>query len=82
MEKVQDATAAGATGVLIYDNTNSSTPITPGLNNTSTIPVAGITLADGEELLSQIPTGGVEANLVIHADTNQKSQNVIAVKKT
>ncbi|MFJ7934602.1 M28 family peptidase [Sporosarcina sp. NPDC096371] len=80
-EKVQNATAAGATGVIIYDNVNSSTPILPGLSNKSSIPVVGITKANGEDLLSQMTTGEVEANLVIHADSTRKSQNVIAVKK-
>lgn len=81
-EKVDNAIEAGAIGVIIYDNTESYSPITPGLgNNTSSIPVIGITQKDGESLLSQLSTGEVEVNLMVRTLTNQKSQNVIAIKK-
>ncbi len=80
-EKVVNATNAGAIGVVIYDNTDSLTPVRPTLNNNSTIPVVGITKDDGEALLAQLSKGAVKANLIIHTHTNQKSQNVIAVKK-
>ncbi|MFS0646423.1 M20/M25/M40 family metallo-hydrolase [Siminovitchia sp. 179-K 8D1 HS] len=80
-EKVQNATNAGAIGVVIYDNADSLTPLRPALNNNSTIPVTGITKADGESLLAQLSKGTVKAQLIIHTHTNQTSQNVIAVKK-
>lgn len=81
-EKVDNAAKAGATGVIIYDNTESLAPINPSLgNNRSTIPVVGITQADGKELLSKLSSGGLEVNLTVQTLTNQKSQNVIAVKK-
>src|SRR5699024_5780839 len=81
-EKVQNATEAGATGVVIYDNEESLTPVRPGLgNNESTIPVVGIQKTDGEALLAKMNEEEVEANLYVRTQTNQTSQNVIAVKK-
>ena len=46
-----------------------------------TIPVAEITKKDGEALVSQISKGKVEVQLSIKTLTNQKTVNVIAVKK-
>ncbi|WP_144460836.1 M20/M25/M40 family metallo-hydrolase [Siminovitchia fortis] len=81
-EKVDNATKAGAAGVIIYDNTESLAPINPSLgDNKSTIPVMGITQADGKALLSMISSGEAKVNLTVRTLTNQKSQNVIAVKK-
>ncbi len=81
-EKVDNATKAGATGVIIYDNTESLAPVNPSLgNNQSTIPVVGITQADGKGLISKLSSGEVKANLTVRTLTNQTSQNVIAVKK-
>ncbi|RST61609.1 M28 family peptidase [Siminovitchia terrae] len=81
-EKVENAMKAGAAGVIIYDNTDSASPINPSLgNNKSTIPVVGITQADGKDLLSKASSGELKVNLMVRTFTNQKSQNVIAVKK-
>lgn len=80
-EKVQNATEAGAIGVIIYDNTESFTPLRPSLNNSSSIPVVGTTKENGESLLSQLSIENVKANLLVRTLRNQKSQNVIAVKK-
>ncbi|VEF49336.1 aminopeptidase [Bacillus freudenreichii] len=81
LEKVQNATNAGAIGVVIYDNVNSLSPLRPTLNGTSTIPVVGTTKELGESILAQLSKAEVKANLVIHTHANQTSQNVIAVKK-
>lgn len=81
-EKVENATEAGAIGVVIYDNVASLNPVRPGLgNNRSEIPVVGLQKADGEALLEQMDKAEVNANLYVRTETNQKSQNVIAVKK-
>lgn len=81
-EKVQNATEAGAAGVIIYDHTESFAPPRPSLgHNESSIPVVGITKAEGEKLLSRISSGELKANLMIRTLTDQTSQNVIAVKK-
>lgn len=81
-EKVENAIEAGASGVIIYDNAESYSPLAPGLgNNTSSIPVIGITKKDGEALLEKVSAEEVEVNLMVRTLTNQQSQNVIAVKK-
>lgn len=81
-EKVKNATEAGAAGVIIYDNTESFSPLRLGLdNNKSSIPVVGVTKAAGESLQKQISSGELKVNLKIQTLTNQTSQNVIAVKK-
>lgn len=81
-EKVQNAIEAGAAGVVIYDHTESLAPPRPSLgDHESSIPVVGITKAEGERLLSQISSGGLEATLMVRTLTDQISQNVIAVKK-
>src|SRR5699024_3303700 len=81
-EKVQNATEAGAIGVIIYDDTEDYSPLAPSLgDNESSIPVVGITKAEGEDLLSQISQGELNAKIKTRTLTNQTSQNVIAVKK-
>ncbi|RST72736.1 M28 family peptidase [Siminovitchia acidinfaciens] len=80
-EKVQNATNAGAIGVVIYDNVDTVTPLRPTLNGNSTIPVVGTTKELGESLLAQLSKGTVKGKLVIHTFSNQTSQNVVAVKK-
>lgn len=80
-EKVQNATNAGAIGVVIYDNVDTVTPLRPTLNGNSTIPVVGTTKELGESLLAQLSKGNVKGKLVIHTHSNQTSQNVVAVKK-
>ncbi|RST72740.1 M20/M25/M40 family metallo-hydrolase [Siminovitchia acidinfaciens] len=81
-EKVDNAIKAGSAGVVIYNNVESLAPPNPSLgNNQSSIPVVGITQADGKALLSKLSAGGLKLNLAVQNHTNQKSQNVIAVKK-
>ncbi|MFJ7934601.1 M28 family peptidase [Sporosarcina sp. NPDC096371] len=81
-EKVKNAMAAGAKGVIIYDNIERYTLPSISLSGvSSTIPVAGITKKDGEALLAEISAGNLEAQLSIQTLTNQKTINVIATKK-
>ena len=80
-EKVQHAIDAGAIGAVIYDNTDSLSPLRPSLSISSSIPVVGLSKADGEALIAQMNEKDVEANLYVRTQTNQTSQNVIAVKK-
>ena len=80
--KVQNAMAAGAIGVLIYDNQDRFTLPSVSLGSVRpNIPVATITKKDGEAFVSQLSKGNVEVQLSIKTLTNQKTVNVIAVKK-
>lgn len=81
-EKVENATEAGAAGVIIYDNADSLVPPTPSLgDNTASIQVVAITRDDGEALLGELETEEVTATIKISEITNQTSQNIIAVKE-
>uniref|UniRef100_UPI0008374F5C M20/M25/M40 family metallo-hydrolase n=1 Tax=Oceanobacillus damuensis TaxID=937928 RepID=UPI0008374F5C len=81
-EKVNNATEAGASGVIIYDNTDSLVPPTPSLGgNSASIPVVAITKDDGESLLEKMESEEVTATIKISEITNQTSQNIIAVKE-
>ena len=81
-DKVKNAVDAGAVGVIIYDNRESySLPSLSLSGNESSIPVVGVTKAEGELLISQISKGELEVQLSIQTLTDQKTLNVIAVKK-
>jgi aminopeptidase YwaD len=81
-DKVNNATEAGASGVIIYDNADSLVPPTPSLgDNAASIPVVAITKADGESLLEKIESEEVTATIKISEITDQTSQNIIAVKE-
>ncbi|KAJ1940633.1 hypothetical protein EC988_006979, partial [Linderina pennispora] len=57
-EKVVHAQAAGATGVVIYNNVAGA--ISPSVTDTTvTIPVVGISLSDGQYIVSALAAGGV-----------------------
>lgn len=80
--KVQNAMAAGAIGVLIYDNQDRFTLPSVSLGTVRpNIPVGTITKKDGEAFVSQLSKGNVQVQLSIKTLTNQKTVNVIAVKK-
>ena len=51
--KVKRVEDAGAIGVIIYNNVLGS--FSMSLDNTSTIPVIGISMEDGEKLISKLP---------------------------
>ncbi|GGK14949.1 serine protease [Deinococcus malanensis] len=55
-EKVANAAASGATGVMIYNNTTG--PLGMSLTNSYSIPVVGILQADGQNLVKLTPTSG------------------------
>ncbi|WP_066070193.1 M28 family peptidase [Neobacillus soli] len=81
-DKAKNAMAAGAIGVLIYDNQDRFTLPTVSLGTVRpNIPVGTITKKDGEAFVSQLSKGNVQVQLSIKTLTNQKTVNVIAVKK-
>jgi len=55
-EKVNNAVASGAVAVIIYNNTAGDLGMT--LNTQKSIPVVGITQADGQATLAALPTTG------------------------
>ncbi|SMB90679.1 S8 family serine peptidase [Deinococcus hopiensis] len=55
-EKTANAVASGAKGVMIYNNVAG--PLGMSLTNAYTVPVVGITQADGQGLLVKLPTTG------------------------
>ncbi|CAM3368394.1 S8 family serine peptidase [Deinococcus saxicola] len=55
-EKTANAVGSGATAVLIYNNVAGSLGMS--LTNAYTVPVAGLTQADGTGLLGKLPTTG------------------------
>ncbi|GAA0504769.1 S8 family serine peptidase [Deinococcus depolymerans] len=58
-EKTANAVASGAKGVMIYNNAAGALGMT--LTNTYTVPVVGIQQADGQALLTKLPTTGTVA---------------------
>ena len=80
-EKVNNAYAAGAVGVLIYNNIDQIGPINPSLGGAEVqIPVGGITKASGEALLEDVVTSGGTVTLTVTAFENATSQNIIATR--
>jgi subtilisin family serine protease len=55
-EKAANAAASGAKGVMMYNN--AAGPLGMSLTNTYTIPVVGLTQADGQATLAKLPTTG------------------------
>lgn len=78
-EKVRNAYAAGAVGVLIYNNIDSLGPLNPSIGEAS-IPVGGITKLSGEALISDVIENDGTVTLKIDALTDVKSQNIIATR--
>ena len=79
-EKVDNAVAAGAIGVLIYNNVDSSGPLNPSIGGDVSIPVGGISKASGEALLQDIAAQNKTVTLKVKRITNAKSQNIIATR--
>lgn len=76
------AEEAGAIGLIVADNTDNLRAFRPGLSGeTVSIPLVGVTKADGEALLSHIASGELKVHLSVRTLKDQTSQNVIAVKK-
>lgn len=76
-QKVANAAAAGAAGVIIYNN--SPGPFGGGLGRTSDIPAVSISMENGQSLLAMASGGGLRLRITVraHSDTLE-SQNVIA----
>lgn len=55
-EKVANAVGSGAKAVMIYNN--AAGPLGMSLTNSYSVPVVGITQADGQGLLGKLPTSG------------------------
>ncbi|WP_104990815.1 S8 family serine peptidase [Deinococcus sp. NW-56] len=55
-EKVANAVGSGAKAVMIYNN--AAGPLGMSLTNSYSVPVVGITQADGQGLLAKLPTSG------------------------
>ncbi|GHI00218.1 DUF4910 domain-containing protein [Neobacillus kokaensis] len=79
-EKIDNAVASGAIGVLIYDNVNQPGPLNPSIGGNATVPVGGITKTSGEALLKDVAAQGKTVTLKVDRIANAKSQNIIATR--
>ncbi|GAB2693168.1 M20/M25/M40 family metallo-hydrolase [Thalassiella azotivora] len=78
-QKAQVAEAAGAVGVVVYNNTEGMLFGTLGAPDVVSIPVAGMTQADGQALAAAAQAGDVEVTLEVRFRTEEvESFNVIA----
>jgi Zn-dependent M28 family amino/carboxypeptidase len=77
-EKARNALAAGAAGVIVYNN--AAGRVLGDLQGPSTIPVVSISQADGEALLARVAAGPVEATISVSPPTGT-AYNVIAKPK-
>jgi aminopeptidase YwaD len=76
-EKAENVRKAGAVGIVVYNN--ESRPLSGRLDRATTIPVLGITAAEGQALLGQLAAGPTGARLVVKAQQEERpSANVIA----
>lgn len=77
------ASDAGAVAVIVSDDTEEYRAFRPGTSNEQVdIPLAGITMKDGEELKKVLEENEeTTASLLVNEHENQTSQNVIAVKE-
>jgi len=76
-EKVANATAAGAAGVIIYNNDSGS--FTGQLTGDSRIPAAAVSREDGQALLDLINAGASTVRVTVDTRTEtHDSQNVVA----
>ncbi|PWW17174.1 aminopeptidase YwaD [Cytobacillus oceanisediminis] len=80
-EKVTNAIAAGAAGVLIYNNVDLPAPMNPSIGGPYDIPVGSITKAGGEALLQDALAKNKTVTLNVKRFENAKSQNIIATKQ-
>ncbi|MFE1557676.1 M28 family metallopeptidase [Streptomyces sp. NPDC058734] len=81
VEKQRAAAAAGAVGVIVYNNHSGTTPVRGGFSSPAEgiIPSAGITLADGEALAAAAAKGEVKVRLDLDQEHVKKTtRNVIA----
>ncbi|HEX5740516.1 MAG TPA: M28 family metallopeptidase [Pilimelia sp.] len=76
--KATHAAQAGARGVVVYNNVDGELTATLGSDFTPDLPVAGVTLAVGQQLAAAVPAG---LRLHLKADTTRemaKTENLIA----
>lgn len=73
-EKYQNAVAAGAGGVLVYNNEDGN--VLGNLDEEGSVPVVGVTRDVGEDLLAQLDDGPVEVSIIV--EELGTSFNVIA----
>ena len=76
--KVENAYAAGAVGVLIYNNVDQAGPLNPSINDNAPIPVGGITKVSGEALLEDVVASNGTVTFKVKNIENATSQNIIA----
>ncbi|RSK34301.1 M28 family peptidase [Bhargavaea beijingensis] len=79
-DKIDNAAAAGAAGVIIYDNSEASGPPNLSIGGDAPLPVAGIKKVSGEALLEDVVATGGTVTLKVDALTGQTSQNIIATR--
>ncbi|GIN21535.1 MAG TPA: DUF4910 domain-containing protein [Bacillus bacterium] len=80
-EKVANAVAAGAAGVLIYDNIDSPGPLNPSIGGETSVPVGGISKASGLSLLNDIALQGKTVTFTVEKLGSATSQNIIGTRK-
>lgn len=80
IQKVQNATAAGAAAVVMYNN--SGTSATSGQAVADGVPAVGITMADGEALVARLDAGEtITLSVVVNEAEMITSWNVVASQK-
>lgn len=80
-EKVQNAVAGGAVGVVIYNNTDGPLNVAT-LNKQASVPVLGLSQADGEKLRDELRANqnfALELNVNIYRQT-LKMTNVVGLR--
>jgi aminopeptidase YwaD len=76
-EKAENVRKAGAVGMVVYNN--EARPLNGRLDRPATIPVLGITQAEGEKLLGALRAAPTAARLVVDSRQEERpSANVVA----
>lgn len=79
VEKVSNATKAGAAAVVMYNNTDAG--VTPGQQYSKDVSAVGITRADGLVLKEALKEGSVVLSVEVGEPPVNKSWNVVATMK-
>ena len=75
-DKVANAVEAGATGVIIYNNEPGI--LLGNLETRASVPVVGISMAEGEDLVAALDEGPLTASVSVGGLSTASSYNVIA----
>jgi aminopeptidase YwaD len=75
-DKVSNAIAAGAAGVVIYNNQDGT--FLGGLSQAAPIPVVSISQADGQALLAEATSGQVRVDLSVGSAAAVTAHNIVA----